>query len=402
MNAKWSKRAVVSLFSAALLLGTTATNAAAKGNPSALPGLSPDSPQSVASELESSVSGLTGFGSVALTADQRGVILYWAGSVPSAALADVNALRTKTSVSVAIVPSKYSRAQLYAERDRLVAQGAGSGPVIYQVGPAADDSELLVVVARGSTASAVAAGTTISAEVGARLSAEISEGDAPIPASGRADDVSPFWGGAEIRDVDTQAECTSGFRVHAGSTYYMVTAWHCSDGNPDTFTTYPGAGVVVGSITRTNHPHDVALLSGASYGDSIYTGPYNTASATAVTGSSTSGVNSFVCMEGSFSGDVCNNKVTLVGQSVNYGGALGTVSNLTVTVNQSGIASAGEGDSGGPVVVATSKGQITGMIDGLNPPFIACSGLNDGRACSKTVYIQPVAAIDSDFGVAVG
>jgi hypothetical protein len=279
----------------------------------------------------------------------------------------------------------------------------GAIPTIYRAGPAPDGSGLEVLLPAGSLQLAKDDGTTIEHLLGSQVALQVKEGSRPILASGRQDDTSPFWGGASIRDVDNQTVCSTGFRVHSGTTYYMVTAWHCSDGGTDTFHTYPGTGTYVGAVVESAHSTDVELLGGAAYGLSVYTGAYGTSTATQISGAEEAVVGDTVCMEGSLSGAVCNNEVTAVDQDVDYGGAVGIIYDLTLAENQGGTSAAGEGDSGGPVLMSpSSSGEVTGMIQGLEPPFSACTGYDGGRDCSEQVYFATFSTIDSEFNVAVG
>src|SRR3989441_8585522 len=89
----------------------------------------------------------------------------------------------------------------------------------------------------------------------------------------RNDDYPPFWGGAVVRDGPPTQHCTSGFVVqNASATRFLLTAAHCFSLNTWVYT---GTGThTVGQVTqRGPYPTwDVELISGGSYGSSIYRG----------------------------------------------------------------------------------------------------------------------------------
>lgn len=360
-----------------------------------------------AAQLESSVSGVPGFGSIAFTPSEDGLLLYWKGGPPTAVADEVGALRK--TVSILVINAAYTGVELAAERDRLSIQSEmGIGPQIYEIGPKPDDSGLMVTVARGSIANAAAAGETIDAALGSRISATVSEGDRPVAAYRRNDTV-PFYGGIQLWSL-TGGLCSTGGQVHSGTTKWMVTANHCAT---EVFYTYPSTSSQVGDtdVNKISTYYDVQLIHGRSYSTQIYSGAWDSPNSSTIVGvwNSYVGDGIGVCMEGGFTGQVCGNKVTATGQNVNYGGGIGIVHGLTFSDYTGSAANSaeGEGDSGGPVVYPVTGGvRVAGMIDGVNPPFASGPCWGDpneaNRICSKHAIWLPQATITGLFGVNYG
>ncbi|WP_328340334.1 S1 family peptidase [Micromonospora sp. NBC_00421] len=175
------------------------------------------------------------------------------------------------------------------------------------------------------------------------------------------------------------ARCTLGANVHSGSTYYFLTAGHCTAG-ATTWYADGGQSSVLGSRVGSSFPtNDYGLVrytGTVSHPSAVYTYP----GLLTVNGVGTAYVGQAVCRSGSTTGVRCGT-VTGLNQTVNY--AEGSVSGLIRTN-----ICAEPGDSGGPLYVAG-----TGLILGI------LSGGSGNCTSGGTTYYQPIAEILAAYGL---
>ncbi|MEV4847143.1 S1 family peptidase [Micromonospora matsumotoense] len=175
------------------------------------------------------------------------------------------------------------------------------------------------------------------------------------------------------------ARCSLGTNVRSGSTYYFLTAGHCTS---VTSLWYADSGqtTVLGSRTGSSFPtNDYGLVrytGTISHPSAIYTYP----GLLPVSGVGTPYIGQAVCRSGSTTGVRCGT-VTGLNQTVNY--AEGSVSGLIRTN-----ICAEPGDSGGPLYVAGS-GLILGIL----------SGGSGNCTSGGTTYYQPIAEALAAYGV---
>ncbi|WP_020391642.1 S1 family peptidase [Kribbella catacumbae] len=175
--------------------------------------------------------------------------------------------------------------------------------------------------------------------------------------------------------------CSLGFNVRAGTTYYFITAGHCTNAATTWYanssqttvlgtrygTSFPGNdyGIVRYSTSYTNHPGNVYLYNG-SYRD--------------ITGSGNAFVGQSVQRSGSTTG-LRGGSVTGLNATVNY--AEGTVTGLIRT----NVCAEG-GDSGGPLFSGSTALGLT-------------SGGSGNCSSGGTTFFQPVNEVLSRYGVSV-
>jgi streptogrisin B len=175
------------------------------------------------------------------------------------------------------------------------------------------------------------------------------------------------------------SRCSLGANVHSGTTYFFVTAGHCTN----TATTwYADAAhlTAIGTRTGTSFPVN-------DYGIVSYTGRIAHPSAVdtypgllAVTGVGTPVVGITVCRSGVTTGVRCG-VITGLNATVAY--AEGTVTGLIRTN-----ICAEPGDSGGPLYIP-STGRILGVL----------SGGTGNCTTGGSTYYQPIAEILAAYGV---
>ncbi|REK86563.1 S1 family peptidase [Streptomyces inhibens] len=168
--------------------------------------------------------------------------------------------------------------------------------------------------------------------------------------------------------------CSLGFNVRSGSTYYFLTAGHCTDGNPPWST---GSGASIGSTVGSSFP-------GNDYGIVKYTGSVThpgTVGSQDITSAATPSVGQSVTRRGSTTG-THSGKVTALNATVNYGGG-DIVSGLIQTT-----VCAEPGDSGGPLYSGTTALGLT-------------SGGSGDCTSGGTTFFQPVTEALSAYGVSV-
>ncbi|MFJ8689237.1 S1 family peptidase [Micromonospora wenchangensis] len=175
------------------------------------------------------------------------------------------------------------------------------------------------------------------------------------------------------------ARCSLGANVHSGSTYYFLTAGHCTAA-ATTWYADSGQTTVLGTRTGSSFPvNDYGLVrytGRVSHPSAVYTYP----GLLTLNGVGTAYVGQAVCRSGATTGVRCGT-VTALNQTVNY--AEGSVTGLIRTN-----ICAEPGDSGGPLYVAA-----TGMIIGI------LSGGSGNCTSGGSTYYQPVAEILAAYGV---
>jgi streptogrisin B len=176
--------------------------------------------------------------------------------------------------------------------------------------------------------------------------------------------------------------CSLGANVRSGTTYYFLTAGHCTatastwaaDGAGTQVlgvragSSFPGNDYGIVRYTSTTIPHPSA----------VYTYP----GTLPVTGVATPAVGMAVCRSGSTTGVRCGT-ITALNATVNY--AEGSVSGLIRTN-----ICAEPGDSGGPLYVAAT-GKIVGIL----------SGGSGNCTAGGTTYYQPINEILAAYGVTI-
>ncbi|MGH8868739.1 MAG: S1 family peptidase [Actinomycetes bacterium] len=180
-----------------------------------------------------------------------------------------------------------------------------------------------------------------------------------------------IWGGSGGR-------CSLGFNVRSGSTYYFLTAGHCTDAISSWYTT---AGGFIGSTLGSSFPgNDYGIAShsgGQSHPGTVYL--YNGTSRD-ITSAGNAFVGQTVTRSGSTTG-VHSGTVTALNATVNY--AEGTVSGLIRTT-----VCAEPGDSGGSLFAGSTALGLT-------------SGGSGNCSSGGTTFFQPVTEPLSVYGVSV-
>ncbi|MFD7861276.1 S1 family peptidase [Streptomyces sp. NPDC057682] len=171
--------------------------------------------------------------------------------------------------------------------------------------------------------------------------------------------------------------CSLGFNVRSGSTYYFLTAGHCTDGNPPWYTNSSNTtyiGPTVGS-SFPNNDYGIVRYDNASVAHAGTVGSVDITSAANAT------VGMSVTRRGSTTG-IHSGSVTGLNATVNYGNGEIVYGMIRTNV------CAEPGDSGGPLY---SGSKAIGLTSG---------GSGD---CSSggTTFFQPVTEALSAYGVSV-
>ncbi|MFJ8922669.1 S1 family peptidase [Streptomyces sp. NPDC102415] len=171
--------------------------------------------------------------------------------------------------------------------------------------------------------------------------------------------------------------CSLGFNVRSGSTYYFLTAGHCTDG-AGTWWSNSAHTTVLGTTAGSSFPTN-------DYGIVRYTNTSVTKSGTVGSQDITSAANATVGMSvtrrGSTTG-IHSGSVTGLNATVNYGG--GDVVTGMIRTN----VCAEPGDSGGPLYSGTRAIGLT-------------SGGSGDCTSGGTTFFQPVTEALSAYGVSV-
>ncbi|WP_329227193.1 S1 family peptidase [Streptomyces sp. NBC_01460] len=175
----------------------------------------------------------------------------------------------------------------------------------------------------------------------------------------------------------TSWRCSLGFNVRSGSTYYFLTAGHCTDG-AGTWWSDSARTTVLGTTTGSSFPTN-------DYGIVRYTNTSVTKSGTVGSQDITSAANATVGLavtrRGSTTG-IHSGTVTGLNATVNYGG--GDIVYGMIRTN----VCAEPGDSGGPLYSGTRAIGLT-------------SGGSGNCSSGGTTFFQPVTEALSAYGVSV-
>lgn len=171
--------------------------------------------------------------------------------------------------------------------------------------------------------------------------------------------------------------CSLGFNVRSGSTYYFLTAGHCTDG-AGTWWANSAKTTVLGTTHGSSFPTN-------DYGIVRYTNTGITKSGTVgsqdITSAGNATVGQNVTRRGSTTG-THSGRVTGLNATVNYGGGDVVYGMIKTTV------CAEPGDSGGPLYAGTKALGLT-------------SGGSGNCSSGGTTFFQPVTEALSRYGVSV-
>ncbi|NGO78761.1 S1 family peptidase [Streptomyces sp. YC504] len=171
--------------------------------------------------------------------------------------------------------------------------------------------------------------------------------------------------------------CSAGFNVRSGTTYYFLTAGHCTDG-AGTWYTNSSRTTQIGPTAGSSFPgNDYGLVR---YSNTAIAHP-GTVGGQDITSAANATVNMSVTRRGSTTG-THSGRVTGLNATVNYGG--GDVVYGMIRTN----VCAEPGDSGGPLYSGTRAIGLT-------------SGGSGNCSSGGTTFFQPVTEALSAYGVSV-
>ncbi|AXG77105.1 S1 family peptidase [Streptomyces paludis] len=175
----------------------------------------------------------------------------------------------------------------------------------------------------------------------------------------------------------TSWRCSAGFNVRSGTTYYFLTAGHCTEGLPAWYTTSARTTSIGPSAGSSFPGNDYGIVR---YANTALAHPGTVGSVT-ITGSANATVGLSVTRRGSTTG-THSGTVTGLNYTVNYGG--GDIVSGLIRTN----VCAEPGDSGGPLYSGSLAIGLT-------------SGGSGNCTSGGTTYFQPVNAALSAYGVSL-
>jgi streptogrisin B len=177
----------------------------------------------------------------------------------------------------------------------------------------------------------------------------------------------------------TSWRCSQGFNVRSGTTYYFLTAGHCTDGATNWWSN-SARTTLLGATAGSSFPvNDYGIVR---YSTS-YTGTISgTVGSVDITSAATPSVGTTVYRRGSTTG-IHSGSVTALNTTVNYGSGDIVYGMIQTTV------CAEPGDSGGPLY------SNSGIAYGLT------SGGSGNCTSGGTTFFQPVTEALSAYGVSV-
>jgi hypothetical protein len=316
---------------------------------------------------------------VAIDREHMAVVVYWVGDVLDPVTdAAFELIEQQTGTPITIVPVKLSGADIRAAAAKILAEQPDARSVGH-------DLDTLIVRVKGPLA-----GRMDTYTIGGKTVPIRYEQTDLTELATRQNDANPWTGGARIKRSSDNKGCSSGFGVRFGApaNYYMLTAGHCyANGN----TIQDGAGNLMGTTASRNLAIDSILIDVSSASGYMYDGTWNTTSGARekVVGTYRVALNDDVCTSGSYTGTHCG----IVVRDTNDTWVVGstTVTGIAARPNSSTTIAAGNGDSGGPVLVNTSTARqirATGIISvGANP--VACTGQGTST-CYNFINFVPI------------
>ncbi|WHM39439.1 S1 family peptidase [Streptomyces sp. BPTC-684] len=255
----------------------------------------------------------------------------------------------------------FSAAQLSAASSAVL--GADVAGTAWNVDPA---THTLVVTADSTVSKADIA--KIKRQAGANASAirvERTSGKFSKLLSGGDAIYAPSW------------RCSLGFNVKKGSTYYFLTAGHCTEGKPPWYTS-SSRTTSIGPTVGTSFPgNDYGLVQ---YTNTSLSHP-SAVGSQRITSAANPTVGQTVTRRGSTTG-IHSGRVTALNATVNYGGGDIVYGLIRTTV------CAEPGDSGGPLYAGSTALGLT-------------SGGSGNCSSGGTTFFQPVVEAMNAYGVSV-
>lgn len=259
-------------------------------------------------------------------ASQYDVILYWVGDIDPETVARAEEVAAPTPLRVDRGSRPYTLELLESQVARITEDATLRAQGLWGAGFLPDFSELVLLVEPDSTLGGPRDSTLDYLEVPYTITKE----EAPDETAGRQVDEGSLDGGANIaiaKDNGSFGACTTGVPATSRSrgTRGMLIAWHCKGGaGNDTLVMLGTSPSYRGTFRHWSAGLDVAFFDGYSsgYASWIYNGHY------AAPQSSRDGVgfalNPVVyadwarsyCLRGARSGELCNQRINLVGTSI--------------------------------------------------------------------------------------
>ncbi|MGP9021665.1 S1 family peptidase [Streptomyces sp. BR1] len=175
----------------------------------------------------------------------------------------------------------------------------------------------------------------------------------------------------------TSWRCSLGFNVKKGSTYYFLTAGHCTQGYPNYYTSSSHSTSIGPTVGTTFPGHDYGLVQ---YTNTSLSHP-SAVGSQPITSAANPTVGQSVTRRGSTTG-IHSGRVTALNATVNYGNGDIVRGLIQTTV------CAEPGDSGGPLYSGSTALGLT-------------SGGSGNCSSGGTTFFQPVVAAMSAYGVSL-
>lgn len=356
--------------------------------------------------------GERGFAGMTVVGASR-LDLYWHRQPP----AEVGSLisdAARRGVKVSVRQAPYAREHLSEARARILADPQAPDAGIVSAVVETDGTGLTLEVA-GPPERA----TNLDSVRTAGVPVQIIPGTSAEPMS-RWRDLSPFSGGAAIKQDASGIYCSTAFGVHRRdnpSVRLHLTAAHCVAGNGELWTQGGGA-LVIGEVYQKWIGYDAATLrpvsAFTSTGPNVYTqgadltGVGTGEVARRITGRSFVAKDQFVCTNGALTGQRCSIRITEpdIAYYLRHRDGYSYYTTGVRGKRDDGEMAAGEGDSGGPVMRYESTGaRAMGVISGggtvvscqvaANPSFLG------PRTCFSQLYYTDINRIIGELNLEV-
>lgn len=296
----------------------------------------------------------------------------------------------------------FSAAELENARDALFADDTAPAAQSVSIPPEGNALDIEVAV-DSSQRVALPAADAFERSLPLDIPVRVQSVEKAFPATGsRQNQSSPVYGGGMFfPNALPDGYCSLGFAAQKGQLHVMITAGHCG---PGTSLLRKGSSpaVALGNIPNNSgyilRRKDTALLdlnSNMSAGNRYFTGGITSSSSAPITAVAPVIKGSSVCTQGANSGQHCGVIVTNPNTSADYGYGFPIAPLVLATASSGAGAAVVGGDSGGPVVAATTNavGIISGGVTRIACPATSLPpgyDRNGDLNCSRSVFYAPM------------
>ena len=345
----------------------------------------------------------SGFAGLTVDAARSSINLYYKGGLEPQLAKFVSSSPLGVSIETH-TDARFSRLEAMRLLDVIVATPAITEALQMTYGSVNPEGSGIKIGVKTETPPSDEVVSRIMAPLGLEGSVTFEVGTRPFALkAGRQADAPAWKGGARIKFTGGIWGCSSGFNVLAGSTGFMLTAYHC-----DATTGRINSGTMV-QISPNGAASNIASIDSKRFDPSaspatvgkIYVGSWSSTTLAAVKNWSGNNVGDPVCQSGATSGTRCG---TIINDATVAPGLPGKYFIHAKATSGWMVADA---DSGGPVYRSLSTGvQARGIVYSGAGALVTCGSLAPDvtplyNTCNKELIYVPISVVLNTWGMAL-